>query len=153
MKTLGLALAAMSLSAGPAFADAAGRPEIGILPWSSAQTVCVAWPEGQSLEQARSSGVSWVGLPAAVKPFGMRGYVNIDGRDHPLKQIAYAHPDGTLSIYYRSLGDRHYDVYLNLSGLVPGTLTGAELGGTLVVSRFGLFSETRISGSCGIELR
>jgi hypothetical protein len=153
MKTLGLALAAMSLSAGPVCADAAGPPEIGTLTWDNARTVCVAWPEGQSLEQARSSGVSWVGLPASVKPFGMRGYVNIDGRDHPLKQIAYANPDGTLSIYYRSLGERHYDVYLNLSGLVPGTLTGTDLGGTLVVSRFGLLSETRISGSCGVELQ
>ena len=124
-------------------------PAIGTVDPENAQTVCEAWPEGISAVDARSSGLSWVSFPAEVKPFGMRAYANIDGLDRPLKQIAYAHHEGTLSFYYRTLGDRHYDVYLTLNGLVPGEVEGTDLTGTLVVSRFGLYSEIKISGTCG----
>ena len=91
----------------------------------------------------------WIGLPAAVKPFGMRGYVSIDGIVRPLRQIAYARSDGYLAIHYRTLGERAFDVRLQLSGFGAGSLKGAQLTGTLTVSRFGRFSATPVAGSCG----
>ena len=136
--------------AGPAFAgDETGAPKIDMVQWQGAKTVCEAWPAGQNAGEAREKGLSFVSYPAAVKPFGMRGYMAIDGREHPLKQIAYANAGGTLSIYYRTPGDYHYDVYLTLSGFGTDELKGVGLSGTLVASRFGLFNQIEISGRCG----
>jgi hypothetical protein len=132
-----------------AFSADAAAPKIGAMQWEQAETVCEAWPQGVLAKDARASGLSWIGFPAAIKPFGMRGYMMIDGIVHPLRQIAYAKPDGTLSIYYRTLGDRHFDVYITLIGFAPNALTGANLTGTLVASRFGLFSEIKIAAFCG----
>ena len=144
----GLALAvAMHATA---FADDAGGPRIDSVAWQEAETVCEAWPAGIPEIDARAKGLSFVSYPAAVKPFGMRGYMEIDGRTHPLRQIAYANADGTLSIYYRTLGDYHSDVYLTLSGFNSSELKGSGLTGTLVASRFGLFSQIAVSGRCGL---
>jgi hypothetical protein len=143
----GLALAVAMPST--AFPDDAGGPRIDSLAWQDAGTVCEAWPAGIPADQSRETGLSFVSYPAAVKPFGMRGYMEIDGRTHPLRQIAYANAEGTLSIYYRTLGDYHYDVYLTLSGFNTNDLKGSGLTGTLVASRFGLFSQIEISGRCG----
>lgn len=134
-----------------ALADDVGAPGIGVLEWDGAKTVCEAWPAGIPAEEVRDKGLSFASYPAAVKPFGMRGYMVIDGKTHPLKQVAYANTGGTLSIYYRTLGDYHYDVYLTLAGFSSSELTGSALTGKLVASRFGLFSEIRISGQCGLE--
>ena len=133
-----------------AFSDTSVGPKIDPVEWNGADTVCEAWPSGTPAEQARKTGLSFVSYPAAVKPFGMRAYMAIDGKSHPLKQIAYANASGTLSIYYRTLGDYHYDVYLTLSGFKASELKGNGLTGTLVASRFGLFSEIKISGNCGL---
>ncbi|MGL4489859.1 MAG: hypothetical protein ACRCU5_10500 [Rhizobiaceae bacterium] len=141
-------LAMMSFAA---IAETTG-PKIGTLEWEEAETVCEVWPEGVLAKDARASGLSWVAYPAAVKPFGMRSYMSIDGFAHPLRQIAYAKVDGTLSVYYRTPGDRHYDVYLTLNGLDANALKGADLTGKLVASRFGLYSEINVAGSCGMAL-
>jgi hypothetical protein len=69
----------------------------------------------------------------------------------PLRQIAYAHPGGDLAIHYRTLGDRAFAVRLKLSGFGPGSLKGADLSGMLTVSRFGLFAQVPVSGSCGLQ--
>lgn len=139
----------VALVPGKALPDDAGAPIIDAVEWSGAQTVCEAWPAGVPAEASRQKGLSFVSYPAAVKPFGMRAYMSIDGKSHPLKQIAYANAGGTLSIYYRTLGDYHYDVYLTLSGFGSSGLKGSDLTGTLVASRFGLFSQIEISGRCG----
>jgi hypothetical protein len=143
----------LSLSAqSAAFAAADEPPKIETMEWEEAETVCEAWPEGAEAKDARATGLSWVSYPASVKPFGMRSYMKIDGVVHPLKQIAYAKPDGTISVYYRTPGYRHYDVYLTLNGLEPGKLTGSNLTGTLVVARFGLYREIKIAGACGMNV-
>lgn len=148
MRTVSTLLLALSTS--PAFAsNDAGGPRIGSIEWEDAQTICEAWPAGTPAGEARDNGLSFVSYPATVKPFGMRGYMAIDGRTHPLKQIAYAKTGGTLSIYYRTLGDTPHDVYLTLSGFASDDLKGSGLSGTLVASRFGLFSTIEISGRCG----
>ncbi len=144
--------AALLLTPSAAFAAESMPPNIDTMVWEEAETVCEAWPEEVAAKDAHASGLSWVSYPAAVEPFGMRGYVAIDGVVHPLRQVAYAKPDRTLSIYYRTLGDRHYDVYLTLSGLDAAGLKGTDLAGTLVVSRFGLFSQIKIVGACGVDL-
>jgi hypothetical protein len=123
-------------------------PKIGTIEWEEAETVCEAWPADVAAKDARAAGLSFVSYPAAAKPFGMRGYMNVDGKTHPLRQVAYANTNGTLSIYYRTLGDRHYDVYLTLSGFSANELNGKDLTGTLVASRFGLYSEVIIAGLC-----
>lgn len=134
----------------PAFAaEDPLAPKIDTVQWQGAETVCEAWPAGQTAKEAQDKGLSFVSYPAAVKPFGMRGYMEIDGKTHPLKQVAYANAGGTLSIYYRTLGDYHYDVYVTLSGFSSSDLKGSDLTGTLVASRFGLFSQIGISGRCG----
>ena len=148
MKVLSIALAS-TLSASAAIANDAGGPVIDAVTWNGAETVCEAWPSGTEVEQSRKTGLSFVSYPAAVKPFGMRAYMAIDGKSHPLRQIAYANAGGTLSVYYRTLGDRHYDVYLTLSGFSASELKGGGLTGTLVASRFGLFRQIGISGRCG----
>jgi hypothetical protein len=145
-----VAFVLLLLAQGAALAAEDGAPKIDTMKWEEAETVCEAWPEGIAPKDARASGLSWVSYPASVKPFGMRAYMQIDGMVRPLRQIAYAKPDGLISIYYRSLGDRHYDVYLTLNGLEPGKLTGSNLTGTLVAARFGLYREMKIAGSCGI---
>ena len=143
-------LAGASLICGPAFpADSTG-PAIGALEWEEAETVCEAWPAGIAAEDARAKGLAFVSFPAAIKPFGMRGYMAIDGKTHPLRQVAHANAGGTLSIYYRTLGDYHYDVYLTLAGFGSNELKGSGLTGTLTASRFGLFSQINVSGSCGL---
>lgn len=142
-------VAASALVIGPALPGESDGPAIGSLEWEEAETVCKAWPAGIEAEASRSKGLSFVSYPAAVKPFGMRGYMAIDGKTHPLRQIAYANTGGTLSIYYRTLGDYHYDVYLTLSGFSSSELKGSRLAGTLTASRFGLFSQIKVSGSCG----
>lgn len=148
MRTVSVFLVALQIS--PAFAVAdTGGPRIDAIEWEDAKTVCEVWPAGTLEEEARSQGLSFVSFPAAVKPFGMRGYMAIDGKTHPLRQIAYANANGTVSIYFRTLGDYHYDVYLTLSGFGSGELKGSGLAGTLVASRFGLFSQMEISGRCG----
>jgi hypothetical protein len=148
-------LAVTSACSNPAIAnDSAGPaagPAIDAVEWNGAETVCEAWPAGIPAEGSRAAGLSFVSYPAAVKPFGMRAYMAIDGKSHPLKQIAYANTDGTLSIYYRTLGDYHYDVYLTLSGFTSDELKGDGLSGKLVASRFGLFSQIEISGRCGLS--
>jgi hypothetical protein len=140
---------ATMLAADLAHAADGAPPKINTVEWEEAATVCEAWPADIAAKDARTAGLSFVSYPAAVKPFGMRGYMAIDGVTHPLRQIAYAKVDGTLSIYYRTLGDRHYDVYLTLNGLDANAVKGADLTGTLIASRFGLSSEIMISGSCG----
>lgn len=142
--------AASALFSGPAFAGDAAGPAIGALEWEEAETVCEAWPSGIAAEDARSKGLSFVSYPAAVKPFGMRGYMLIDGKTHPLRQVAYANAGGTLSVYYRTLGDYHYDVYLTLTGFSSNELKGSGLTGTLTASRYGLFSQIKVSGICGL---
>lgn len=139
------------VSFSPAFAAEGSGPKIDTIAWEPAKTVCEAWPEGISAKDARASGLTWIAYPASVKPFGMRSYVAIDAVTHPLRQIAYARQNDTLSLYYRTLGDRHYDVYLTLSGLEANALKGADLTGTLVAARFGIYSEIKITGSCGID--
>jgi hypothetical protein len=124
-------------------------PAIGPIDQQGAQSVCAAWAQSAP----RSAGLVWIGLPAAVKPFGMRAYVGIDGITRPLRQIAYAHTAGDLAIHYRTLGERPYAVRLELSGIRPGGLEGAGLTGTLIVSRFGLFTEMNLTGSCGASPR
>lgn len=148
MKVLFIVIAS-TLCVSAAIANDVGKPVINAMVWNGAQTVCEAWPAGHSADEAQDKGLFFVSYPAAVKPFGMRGYMAIDGREHPLKQIAYANADGTLSIYYRTLGDYHYDVYLTLSGFTSADLKGTGLTGTLIASRFGLFTEIAISGQCG----
>ena len=143
------AVAASALVSGPALPGESDGPTIGALEWEEAETVCEAWPAGIEAEASRSKGLSFVSYPAAVKPFGMRGYMAIDGKTHPLRQVAYANTGGTLSVYYRTLGDYHYDVYLTLSGFTSSELKGSRLAGTLTASRFGLFSQIKVSGSCG----
>lgn len=142
-------LTASVLVSGPALPGESDGPTIGAVEWEEAETVCEAWPVGIAAEDSRSKGLSFVSYPAAVKPFGMRGYMAIDGKTHPLRQVAYANTGGTLSIYYRTLGDYHYDVYLTLSGFSSSELNGSRLAGTLTASRFGLFSQINVSGSCG----
>jgi hypothetical protein len=149
MKVLLNALAT-TLCASAAIADDPGGPVIDAMPWQEAETVCEAWPAGTAAEEARAKGLSFVSYPAAVKPFGMRAYMAIDGKSHPLRQIAYANTGGTLSIYYRTLGDYHYDVYLTLSGFSASELKGGGLTGKLVASRFGLFNQIEVSGRCGL---
>ncbi len=103
MRTVSTLLVALQMS--PAFASSdPGGPRIDAIEWENAETVCEAWPAGTAEEEARSNGLSFVSYPAAVKPFGMRGYMSIDGKTHPLRQIAYANGNGTLSIYFRTLG-------------------------------------------------
>jgi hypothetical protein len=148
MRILPLLFLALQISPAVAANDA-GEPRIDSIEWEDSETVCEAWPSGIPAEEARSKGLSFVSYPAAVKPFGMRGYMAIDGKTHPLRQIAHANTGGTLSIYYRTLGDYHYDVYLTLSGFNASELKGSGLTGTLVASRFGLFSQIEISGRCG----
>jgi hypothetical protein len=128
--------------------NAAPNPKIGTLALDGAKTVCVAWPESDTPSGVEPDTFVWVGLPAAVKPFGMRAYASIDGITRPLRQIAYARTDGGLSIHYRTLGDRSYDVRINLSGFGPAGSESANLAGKLTVSRFGLFTELRVAGSC-----
>jgi hypothetical protein len=139
-------MCARAFAAGDA---SAANPKIGMLALEGAQTVCVAWPEAGAASGARPAEFVWVGLPAAVKPFGMRAYVNVDGMRRPLRQIAYVKMDSGLSIHYRTLGDRAYDVRIDLAGLDPTGAAGADLSGTLTVSRFGLFTELKVAGSCG----
>jgi hypothetical protein len=124
-------------------------PKIDSMDVEGAETVCVAWPRAGAPSGAQPAEFVWVGLPAAVKPFGMRAYVSVDGMIRPLGQIAYAKTDSGLSIHYRTLGDRAYDVRINLTGLGPTSLEGDGLAGSLIVSRFGLFSELTVAGSCG----
>jgi hypothetical protein len=124
------------------------NPSIGTLALEGAKTVCVAWSKSDAPSGVQPKTYVWVGLPAAIKPFGMRAYVSVDGMRHPLRQIAYAKTNGGLSIHYRTLGDRSYDVRINLSGLGPAGIESANLAGELTVSRFGLFTELRVSGSC-----
>lgn len=139
------ALAALVCAGAAAAQDGAGAaPAIDTMDWRGGPSVCAAWPEGK----ARSSGLAWVGLPAAVKPYGMRAYVSLDGMERPLRQIAYARAGALLAIQYRTLGERAYDVRLELSGLDPEAVKGADLKGRLIVSRFGLFTEIRLAGSC-----
>ncbi len=153
MSTPAISFSALTISsmlaANSAFAEDSAPPKIDTMAWEEAATVCEGWPAGIAAKDARHSGLSFVSYPAAVKPFGMRGYMAIDSVTHPLRQIAYAKVDGTLSIYYRTLGDRHYDIYLTLNGLDANAVKGADLTGTLIASRFGLVSEIKISGSCG----
>ena len=151
MKML-LVICAATLCTPAAVADDAGGPVINVVEWNGAETVCEAWPAGSPAESARASGLSFVSYPAAIKPFGMRAYMAIDGRTHPLKQIAYANTDGALSIYYRTLGDYHYDVYLTLSGFSSQELKGNGLTGTVTASRFGLFSQIKVSGRCNQDV-
>jgi hypothetical protein len=146
-----LVICAASLCTSVAIADDSGGPVINAVEWNGAETVCEAWPAGNPAENARATGLSFVSYPAAVKPFGMRAYMAIDGRTHPLKQIAYAHMNGTLSVYYRTLGDYHYDVYLTFSGSSAAKLNGSGLKGTLTASRFGLFSQIDVSGRCNLD--
>lgn len=127
-----------------ALAADSSSPRIDLMEFEGAETVCKAWPHG-----AAATGLVWVGYPASVKPFGMRGYMEIDGKTHPLRQVAYAHAEGAMSIYYRTLGDYHYDVYLTLSGFSSRDVKGSGLTGTLVVSRFGIFNQIMVSGRCG----
>ncbi len=128
-------------------------PKIDAMDWQGAETVCAAWQEGDTAENAQRAGLVWIGLPAAVKPFGMRAYVSVDGMMRPLRQIAYSHAGGDLAVHYRTLGDRPYDVRLELSGLEPGGIKGDHLAGKLVVSRFGVFTEIKLTGSCGQQAR
>lgn len=147
MRTVSAFLMALQISPALAASDTGG-PRIDAIEWEDAETVCEVWPAGTPAQEARSKGLSFVSYPAAVKPFGMRGYMAIDGKTHPLRQVAYANSGGTLSIYYRTLGDYHYDIYLTLSGFGSGELKGSDLAGTLVASRFGLFSTMEIAGKC-----
>jgi hypothetical protein len=124
-------------------------PKINSMDAEGAETVCVAWPEAGTPSHARPAEFVWVGLPAAVKPFGMRAYVSVDDITRPLRQIAYMKIASGFSIHYRTLGDRAYDVRIELSGPRPTGVEGADLAGTLTVSRFGLFSELKVVGSCG----
>lgn len=142
-----LAFAALTASVcGVAFA--ADAPSIDALDLQGEKPVCMVWAADPAPATTPPSDLVWVGLPAAVKPFGMRAYVSIDGMIRPLRQIAYAKTGGNLSIHYRTLGDRAYDVRLELTGLDPEKLEGESLAGTLTVSRFGLFTEIKLAGSC-----
>jgi hypothetical protein len=143
-----IATALMASCASAMAADGAA-PVIDQMTWDKAETICFAWPVDASPKTEPTSGLSWIGLPASVRPFGMRAYMSIDGVVHPLRQIAYANRQGTLSIYYQTLGDRHYDVYLTLSGDGADQLKGQALSGTLVAARFGIYTEIKIAGSCG----
>jgi hypothetical protein len=154
--TLRTLLTLTALLCGKAFAadnSSGAYPKIDAMDWQGAQTVCAAWPAGSRTAIAPPAGLVWIGLPAAVKPFGMRAYVSIDGMVRPLRQVAYAHPGGDLAIHYRTLGDRAFDVRLKLSGFGPGSLIGGDLTGMLTVSRYGLFTELRLAGACGLPER
>jgi hypothetical protein len=130
---------------------AAGSPEIKAFDLRGEKAVCMAWATDPAPATLPPTELVWVGLPAAVKPFGMRGYASIDGMIRPLRQIAYAKTDSGLSIHYRTLGDRAYDVRIDLAGLLPTGVEGADLAGTLTVSRFGLFTNLKVAGSCELQ--
>ena len=145
------AFSAMLCCGAPAAESSSGAyPRIDAMDWHGAEFVCSAWLAEQGAEAKQPV---WTGLPAAVKPFGMRAYVRIDGMVRPLRQIAYAHSDRALAIHYRTLGERAFDVRLELSGLDPGGLKGAALTGTLTVSRYGLFTKVSLAGACGLPSR
>jgi hypothetical protein len=135
-----------ALISGSAFA--ADPPKIDALDLQGEKPVCMAWAADPAPATLPPADLVWAGLPAAVKPFGMRAYASIDGMIRPLRQIAYAKTDGVLSIHYRTLGDRAYDVRLDLTGLAPEGVEGDGLAGSLTVSRFGLFTELNVAGSC-----
>lgn len=120
-------------------------PRIGATDWAGGGLVCAAWRKDGPADAAPV----WIGLHAAVSPFGMRGYAGIDGATRPLRQIAFARSGTELAIHYRTLGERAFDVRLQLSGLDAGSLKGADLTGTLTVSRFGRVADMRVAGSCG----
>lgn len=131
-----------------ASALASDPPKIDAVDLEGEKAVCVAWAADPAPATLPPSDLVWAGLPAAVEPFGMRAYTSIDGMIRPLRQIAYAKNGGELSIHYRTLGDRAYDVRLDLRGLGPEGLQGDGLTGTLTVSRFGLFTGLKVAGAC-----
>ena len=110
-----------------ASALAADPPKIDALDLEGEKAVCVAWAAGPAPASMPPSDLVWVGFPAAVKPFGMRAYVSIDGMIRALGQIAYAKTDGGLSIHYRTLGERAYDVRIDLAGPGPAGAPGRDL--------------------------
>ena len=115
-------------------------PRIEATDWAGGSFVCTAWKMSDPPEAAPV----WLGLPAAVAPFGMRGYGGIDGATRPLRQIAYARSGLELFIHYRTLGDRAYDVRLDLAGPAPdGGMTGR-----LTVSRFGVAASLELRADC-----
>jgi hypothetical protein len=117
-------------------------PQIGDMPWDQNGAVCAARLEAAPAD----AGLVWITFPSAEKPFGMKGFVKIDGILHALRQIAYAGDGNGFSIHYRTFGDRNYDVRLEMSGPPDD---GAELTGKLIASRFGQFSEVSVTGACG----
>ena len=72
----------------------------------------------------------------------MRGYAGIDGQTRPLRQIAYARSGTELSIHYRTLGERAYDVRLDLAAADGG------VKGRLTVSRFGVAASLDLRADC-----
>lgn len=115
-------------------------PRIEAADWAGGSIVCSAWRK----DDPQDAAPVWLGLPAAVAPFGMRAYVGTDGQTRPLRQIAFAHNGRELAIHYRTLGERAYDVRLELAGPSPdGGMTGR-----LTVSRFGVAASLDLRAEC-----
>ncbi|MGB8818989.1 MAG: hypothetical protein WCC66_13810 [Rhizobiaceae bacterium] len=126
-----------------------GAPVVDGMVWQPAGSVCRAWQQGAEPAKSSQSTLVFIAFPSAEPPFGMRGLMKIDGVLHELRQIAHARQSGAISVHYRTQGYRNYDVRLNLAGLSASTVAGEALTGTMIVSRFGLFNQIEISGSCG----
>ena len=124
-------------------AAAAGEtpaPRIEATDWEGGSLVCAAWRK----DDPQDAAPVWTGLPAAVAPFGMRGYVGIDGATRPLRQIAYSRRGTELAIHYRTLGERAYDVRLDLSA----SAAEGGMSGALTVSRFGVETTAPLRAVC-----
>ena len=133
-------LTAFLMAACAAQAAETQAPRIDATDWAGGSMVCAAW----RLDDPGGAAPVWLGLPAAVAPFGMRGYAGIDGATRPLRQIAYARTGTGLAIHYRTLGERAYDVRLDLAGPAPdGGMTGR-----LTVSRFGVAASLELRAEC-----
>jgi hypothetical protein len=149
MKKSVMAVALVFGCSSPGFcADDPGGPKIDDMIWQTEGSACFAQRKGQNGSDAAAMPLVLVSFPSPAAPFGMRFYIKIDGAMHALAQIAFAHQSAAVSIHFRTLGDRAYDVRLDIGGLTAGQLRGGKLAGSLEISRFGLFSHLPIEVSC-----
>jgi hypothetical protein len=148
MRVLASLLAPLLVYSTVAGADDPGAPKIDDMVWQTAGSRCYAWRNAVTINDPSAAVLVFISFPSDDAPFAMRAMMKIDGAQHELRQIAYAREGQTLSIHYRTQGDRNYDVRLDLGNLIPGRLKGADLSGAITISRFGLFSQVPVKGVC-----